>query len=68
VWNLEVFVSLHLLVMEKLALEGKVGQVQILWLLAFLDLVTCQKLSSNGSCKETRKQRQLARDQAWKPL
>jgi hypothetical protein len=54
--------------MEKLALEGKVGQVQILWLLAFLDLVTCQKLSSKGSCKEKRKQRQLARDQAWKPL
>ena len=67
-WNLEVFVSLHLLVMEKLALGGKVGQVQILWLLPFLDLVTCQKLSSNGSCKKTRKQRQLARDQAWKPL
>jgi hypothetical protein len=68
VWNQEVFVFLDLQAMEKLALEGKVGQFQILWRLASSDLVTCRRLSSNGSCKGARKQGKQARDHVWKPL
>ncbi|KAJ6776544.1 hypothetical protein OIU74_000679 [Salix koriyanagi] len=30
--------------------------------------VTCQRLSSNGSCKVARKQGKQARDQVWTPL
>ncbi|KAJ6753518.1 hypothetical protein OIU79_026362 [Salix purpurea] len=67
-WSLEVFVSLDFPAVEKLALEDKLGRIQILWRLASLDVVTCQRLSSNGSCKVARKQGKQARDQVWKPL